>query len=63
MLDILKAQEFQESRIENEPILGPVLVFPGGRIQSLTWVERVLVTLGLTNAKRLERRYASAQPR
>lgn len=62
MLDLLKAQDFQESRIENEPILGPVLVFPGGRIQSLTWLERVLVTLGLTNAKRLERHYLRARP-
>ena len=61
MLDILKAQDFQESRIENEPILGHVLVFPGGRIQSLTWFERVLVTLGLTNAKRLERHYAGGR--
>jgi hypothetical protein len=61
MLDLLKAQDFQESRIENEPILGHVLVFPGGRIQSLTWFERVLVTLGLTNAKRLERHYAGGR--
>lgn len=58
MFDVLKAQEFQESRIENEPILGPVLVFPGGRIQSLTLLERLMVTLGLTNAKRLERHYS-----
>jgi hypothetical protein len=63
MFDALKAQEFQESRIENEPILGPVLVFPGGRIQSLTLFERVLVTLGLTNAKRLERRYTPNAPK
>ena len=61
MLDLLKAQDFRESRIENEPILGHVLVFPGGRIQSLTWFERLQVTLGLTNAKRLERHYAGGR--
>jgi hypothetical protein len=59
MLNILQVEDFKESRIENEPILGRVLVFPGGRIQSLTLFERVMVALGLTNAKRLERRYAS----
>jgi hypothetical protein len=59
MFDVLKAYDFQESKIENEPILGRVLVFPGGRIQPLTFVERLLVRLGLTNAKRLEARYTS----
>ena len=57
MLDVLKAQEFQESKIEEEPILGRVLVFPGGRIQTLTFVERLLLTLRLTDAKRLEAVY------
>lgn len=57
MLDVLKAQEFQESKIEDEPILGRVLVFPGGRIQTLTFVERLLLTLRLTDAKRLEAAY------
>lgn len=57
MLDVLKAQEFQESKIEDEPILGRVLVFPGGRIQTLTFVERLLLTLRLTDAKRLEAVY------
>jgi hypothetical protein len=57
MFDALKAQQFQESRIEDEPILGRVLVFPGGRVQSLTFFEQVLVTLRLTDAKRLEARY------
>ena len=57
MLDVLKAQEFQESKIEDEPILGRVLVFPGGRIQTLTFVERLLLTLHLTDAKRLEAVY------
>lgn len=63
MLDVLKAQEFQESKIEHEPILGPVLVFPGGRIQTLTLMERIKVSLGLTDAKKLEAHYRkSAQP-
>jgi hypothetical protein len=50
--------DFAESRIEDEPILGKVLRLPDGRIQSLTWWERLLVTLGLVNAKSLESRYA-----
>lgn len=57
MLDVLKAQEFQESKIEDEPILGRVLVFPGGRIQPLTFAERLLVSLRLTDAKKLEANY------
>ncbi len=48
---------YQESRIEDEPILGPVLSLPDGRIQPLTWFERVLVKLHLTDAKALEARY------
>ncbi len=48
---------YQESRIEDEPILGPVLAMPDGRIKQLTWLERVLVALGLTNAKLLEARH------
>lgn len=58
MFDVLKAQEFQESKIEDEPILGRVLVLPGGRVQSLTLLEKVMVTLRLTDAKRLEATYA-----
>ena len=54
---VLEAQEFQESKIEDEPFLGRVLVFPGGRIQTLTFVERLLLTLRLTDAKRLETVY------
>jgi hypothetical protein len=50
--------DFAESRIEDEPILGTVLRLPDGRIQSLTWWERMLVTLRLTDAKALEARYA-----
>ncbi|MBL8345490.1 MAG: hypothetical protein JNN03_08610 [Rubrivivax sp.] len=50
--------DFQESRIEDEPILGTVLRLSDGRIQTLTWWERMLVTLRLTDAKALEARYA-----
>ena len=35
-------REYQESRIEDEPILGPVLVLPSGTIQQLTLWERIL---------------------
>jgi hypothetical protein len=48
---------YQESRIEDEPILGPVLAMPDGRVQPLTWLERLMVRLHLTNAKALEARY------
>lgn len=57
MNDAATMQGFQESRIEDEPILGPVLAMPDGRVQPLTWMERVLVKLHLTNAKLLEARY------
>ncbi|MBX3626208.1 MAG: hypothetical protein KF892_14425 [Rhizobacter sp.] len=57
MSDAIQAREYQESRIEDEPILGPVLAMPDGRIQPLTWVERLMVRLHLTNAKTLEARY------
>jgi len=57
MNEAARGPEYQESRIEDEPILGPVLAMPDGRIQPLTWLERVLVTLHLTNAKVLEARY------
>ena len=50
-------REYQESKIEDEPILGPVLAMPDGRLQPLTLLERVLVKLHLTNAKLLEARY------
>src|SRR5450432_821316 len=45
--------QYQESRIEDEPILGPVLVLPSGRVQPLTFWERVLVSLRLVSAKTL----------
>ena len=53
----VQAQQFQESRIEDEPILGPVLAMPDGRVQPLSRLERVLVALRLTNARSLEARY------
>ena len=48
---------YQESRIDDEPILGSVLTLPDGRIQPLTFWEKVLVNLRLISAKRLEARY------
>ncbi|HJW11726.1 MAG TPA: hypothetical protein VJ598_08065 [Albitalea sp.] len=57
MSEAVQAREYQESKIEDEPILGPVLALPDGRIQPLTWLERLLVRLHLTNAKLLESRY------
>ena len=57
MIDASQVRDYQESKIEDEPILGTVLALPDGRIQRLTWMERVLVALGLTNAKLLEARY------
>lgn len=57
MSHVAPPREYQESRIEDEPILGPVLALPDGRIQPLTWMERVLLALHLTNAKGLEARY------
>lgn len=57
MSDATQVREYQESKIEDEPILGTVLALPDGSIQRLTWMERVLVALGLMNAKSLEARY------
>ena len=48
---------YQESRIDDEPILGAVLTLPDGRTQPLTLWEKVLVHLRLISAKRLEARY------
>jgi hypothetical protein len=58
MDDVLGASTFQESKIEEEPILGTVLRLPDGRIQTLTLIERILVTLRILNAKKLEARYS-----
>lgn len=52
-----KKQQYQESKFEDEPILGTVLAMPDGRIQPLTLIERVLATLRLVSAKQLEARY------
>jgi hypothetical protein len=57
MNETLPVRAFKESSIEDEPILGPVLSLPDGRIQPLTWMERLLVRLHLTDAKALEARY------
>jgi hypothetical protein len=57
MNDTTSTQGFQQSRIEDEPILGPVLTLPNGQVHPLTMMERVLLALGLTSARRLEARY------
>jgi hypothetical protein len=57
MNDANRIRPYQESKIEDEPILGPVLTLPDGSIKPLTLLERVLVALHLTNAKGLEARY------
>jgi hypothetical protein len=57
MNETTKQRPYQESKIEDEPILGPVLTLPDGSIKPLTLLERVLVALHLTNAKLLEARY------
>jgi hypothetical protein len=61
MNDTAPTPEYRESRIEEEPILGRVLALPDGRIQPLTWFERVLVSLHLLSAKTLEARYFKTQ--
>ena len=45
MKPLFPSSDFQEFRIEDEPILGTVLRLPDGRIQTLTWWERVRVAL------------------
>lgn len=57
MTQALARTDYQESRIEDEPILGAVLALPDGRIQPLTWLEKLLLALRLTDAKALEARY------
>ena len=57
MNDATTGRVYQESRIDDEAILGSVLTLPDGSIQPLTFVERVMVALRLTNAKMLEARY------
>ena len=60
MDDTLTRPQYQESKIEDEPILGPVLTLPDGRVQQLTWLERLMIKLHLANAKTLEARYFKA---
>jgi len=48
---------YQESTIEEEPILGRVLALGDGRIQPLNWWDRLRLSLGLTNAHQLEAKY------
>lgn len=57
MSDAATVRVYQESKIEDEPILGPVLMLPDGSFKRLTWLERVLVALHLTDAKALEARH------
>lgn len=57
MSELKTPASYVESKIEDEPILGPVLFLPDGSIRQLSWMERLLVKLGLTNAKALEARY------
>jgi hypothetical protein len=61
MSEATTAQAYQESRIEDEPILGPVLAMPDGSFKRLSWLERLLVRLHLTDAKALEARYYRPQ--
>ena len=57
MTDATRTPAYQESRIDDEPILGAVLTLPDGRTQPLTRWEKLLVHLRLLDAKRLEARY------
>ena len=57
MTDVATQIDFQASKIEDEPILGTVLRLPDGRIQALTFTERLMVRLRLTDARQLESRY------
>ena len=43
--------------INGQHIDGPVLIMRTGEIHWLTWSERFLLFLGLTDAERLERKY------
>jgi hypothetical protein len=57
MYETTWVQEYRESTIEDEPILGAVLAMPDGRVKPLSVLERVLLALRLTNAKALEAKY------
>jgi hypothetical protein len=49
--------QYVESRIEDEPILGPVLFLPDGSLRRLSWMERWMFKLHMLDAKQLEARY------
>ncbi|HEX5685396.1 MAG TPA: hypothetical protein VFY73_15350 [Ideonella sp.] len=57
MYNATLSREYQESTIDEDPILGCVLALPDRRIQPLGWWDRLLLALGLTNASRLEAKY------
>jgi hypothetical protein len=57
MTESIARPRYQESKLEDEPILGTVLCLPDGSIRPLSLFERVLVWLHLTSAKQLEARY------
>lgn len=57
MSNPVQRPRYVESRIEDEPILGPVLFLPDGRIKPLSLLERWLVRLHLTNAEALAARH------
>ena len=57
MNDASKVPQYQESRIEEEPLLGLVLTMPDGSMKPLTWFEKMMVALHITNAKLLEARH------
>ena len=61
MKPMFASSQFEESRIEDEPILGTVLRLPDGRVQTLTLWERTMVMLRLTTAKALEARYTNTK--
>ena len=57
MVNATLGSGYPESTIEEEPILGRVLALPDGRIQPLNWRDRLLLWLGLTDARQLAGKY------
>ncbi|MEK8033990.1 hypothetical protein AACH06_24455 [Ideonella sp. DXS29W] len=57
MHNVTLGRGYPESTIEEEPILGRVLAMPDGRIQPLTWRDRMMLSLGLTDARQLATKY------
>ena len=64
MHNVSLGRGYLESTIEEEPILGRVLAMPDGRIQPLTWRDRLMLSFGLTDARQLADKYfgRSAHP-